>query len=121
MRSQLTDDFMLKLSTTRFPSLSLFLLTLISAATVLLPCVSSPAAGATVPKWERFELRLENSSNYANPAQDATLTAIFASPKGASRKVYGFWDGGNAWKVRFAPNETGRWTYKTICSDANNK
>jgi Protein of unknown function (DUF4038)/Domain of unknown function (DUF5060)/Putative collagen-binding domain of a collagenase len=81
----------------------------------------SIAAQNTVPKWERFELNLESATAYDNPVQEASLTATFTSPKGIARKVYGFWDGGKTWHVRFSPNETGRWTYKTICSDANNK
>jgi hypothetical protein len=95
-------------------------LTLIFGCTAYLHC-SSRAAEARVPKWDRFELKLESSSNYGNPVQEASLKAVFTSPRGSSRTVYGFWDGGSAWKVRFAPNETGHWTYKTVCSDPNNK
>jgi len=82
-----------------------------------------PAAGAAgeVPKWERFEAMLQSSLDYANPVQEATLTAVFTSPKGERRKVYGFWDGAKTWRLRFAPNATGRWTYKTFCSDGKNQ
>src|SRR5689334_11201978 len=117
MPPQRMDDFMLNLLTTRMNRRAWFLLTCITIAITLL-CQSSFAAEATVPKWQRFELKLESSGAYANPVQEANLTAIFTSPGGSSRKVYGFWDGGNSWKIRFAPNEAGRWTYKTICSDA---
>jgi hypothetical protein len=32
--------------------------------------------------------------------------------------LFGFWDGGQAWKVRFAPPFTGTWTYTSISKDA---
>lgn len=82
------------------------------------------AAGAatqnSVPRWGRFEKSFESSVTYSNPAQDAGFQAVFTSPSGETRRVYGFWDGGSTWRVRFAPNQPGKWTYKTYCSDGNN-
>jgi len=86
----------------------------------LLVAVGS-ASAASVAKWERFEVKLESSANHTNPVQQAALTATFTSPSGKAQRVYGFWDGERTWKVRFAPNETGKWTYKTECSDSANR
>lgn len=85
-------------------------------------CASSLAAAdnASVPRWARFEKTLESATDYANPVQEASLTAVFTSPQGQASKVYGFWDGGRAWRLRFAPNQTGKWTWRTTCSDARN-
>jgi len=87
-------------------------------------CVCSPSLGAadnaSVPKWARFEKTLESATDYANPVQEASLTAVFTSPQGQASKVYGFWDGGRTWRLRFAPNQTGKWTWRTTCSDAKN-
>src|SRR5437667_4709596 len=80
----------------------------------------SAAEPLNVPKWERFEETLQSSVDYRNPVQEASLTATFTSPKGGTRKVHGFWDGAKTWRVRFMPNETGRWTYTTSCSDPKN-
>jgi hypothetical protein len=91
---------------------------LIGAATFFL---SREVRAATVAKWERFELKLESSANYTNPVQQATLRAVFTAPSGKKQRVYGFWDGEKAWKVRFAPNESGTWAYQTECSDTSNK
>jgi hypothetical protein len=91
---------------------------LIGAGTLLL---SPEVRSATVAKWERFELKLESSANYTNPVQQATLRAVFTAPSGKKQRVYGFWDGEKTWKVRFAPNESGTWSYQTECSDASNK
>ena len=91
------------------------------AALVVMAGGNAVAADQEVPKWQRFELTLESSANYANPLQEAQLEATFTAPSGQTRKVPGFWDDKNTWRVRFAPNETGKWTYKTSCSDKSNK
>lgn len=75
---------------------------------------------ADTAKWERFEVSLQSSVNYTNAPQQAQLEAVFTSPGGKTAKVYGFWDGKSVWRVRFSPNETGKWTYKTSCSDKSN-
>lgn len=80
------------------------------------PC----AAAGSVPKWSRFEQSFLSSVEYANPVQQTTLSVEFTSPAGAKAKAYGFWDGGRVWKVRFLPNQTGNWSFKTVCSDAAN-
>lgn len=77
--------------------------------------------GNSVPKWDRYERSFESSSKYDNPAQQAALTATFTSPSGETVKVPGFWDGGSTWRVRFSPNKEGKWTFKTTCSDSENK
>src|SRR5260370_14145494 len=92
-------------------------------------CVGPPPKPTTrgadtqpgVAKWERFEKAFESASSYANPVQEASLTAVFTSPSGSSFRVYGFWDGGRTWRIRFAPDAEGKWTYKTSCSDAKNR
>jgi len=76
---------------------------------------------AGVPRWTRFEKSLESTVEYANPLQEAGLTVVFTSPQGKVSKVHGFWDGGRAWRVRFAPDQVGRWTWKTTCSDTGNE
>ena len=73
-----------------------------------------------VPKWTRFEQAFESRVAYSNALQQATLTVVFSSPLGETNPVYGFWDGGTTWRVRFSPNQAGRWSYETICSDPAN-
>lgn len=83
-----------------------------------------PAARAAqvpvVPKWERFELTLKSRHAYTNALQEAEVRVLFVSPLGETNRTYGFWDGGKTWRVRFAPNFPGRWTYYTMCSDTAN-
>jgi hypothetical protein len=73
-----------------------------------------------VPKWDRFERSFSSSQSYENPIQAAQLRVIFTSPSGNSRMVYGFWDGNRTWKVRFSPDQLGKWFYSTSCSDTKN-
>ncbi len=48
---------------------------------------------------------------------DAVLDVTFTNRKtGTSLTMPGFWDGGTAWKVRFAPTECGIWDFKTKAS-----
>jgi len=74
----------------------------------------------SVPKWQRFELTLKSSRNYANPLHDAQMRVLFVSPLGETNRVYGFWDGGKTWRVRYQPAFPGRWAYYTMCSDTSN-
>ena len=73
-----------------------------------------------VPKWTRFEQEFTSVRPYDNPLQDAQLRVTFTSPSGRQRTVDGFWDGGTTWRVRFAPGESGIWSYTTECTDPEN-
>ncbi|MGC8742640.1 MAG: DUF4038 domain-containing protein [Verrucomicrobiia bacterium] len=105
--------------------ISLFLLNIglfISAIFLFLiftGCQSSKSV-VVVPRWDKYECVLKSSIKYTNPVQQATLTATFVSPLGEKRTVYGFWDGGDVWKIRFMPDIAGKWTFTTDCSDKSN-
>lgn len=73
-----------------------------------------------VPKWSRFERSFVSSRPYTHPVHQVELRAFFTSPSGKTRMVDGFWDGGSTWRVRFAPDEIGKWHYSTSCSDSGN-
>ncbi len=84
------------------------------------PSALSAAESASVPKWGRFELTLKSSVTYSNPLQQAEVRVLFVSPLGETNRVYGFWDGGQTWRVRYQPDFPGRWTYSAMCSDTAN-
>ncbi len=67
-----------------------------------------------VEKWDFFELTISDSS-VGNPFQDVTLTAVFSQP-GLRVQVSGFYDGEDVYKVRFMPDQEGRWSYITHSS-----
>ncbi|MHB1484973.1 MAG: apiosidase-like domain-containing protein [Saccharofermentanales bacterium] len=65
-----------------------------------------------------FEIGKESATDVFSSVK---LDAVFKGPNNAMMTVPAFWDGGNTWKVRFAPTATGKWTYKTVCSDTSNR
>ncbi|MCX6930167.1 MAG: DUF4038 domain-containing protein [Verrucomicrobia bacterium] len=97
----------------------------LAALCLLLLPVGVPKAAAAEPKayvckWGRFEQSFTSGVRYSNPIQDASLRVIFTSPLGETSEADGFWDGGSTWRVRFSPDQPGRWKYRTICSDSAN-
>lgn len=65
-----------------------------------------------VQRWDRFEITLTGPQS-GNPFADVTLAAEFT--QGTEKiKVDGFYDGGGSFKIRFMPQKTGQWKYKTI-------
>jgi len=73
-----------------------------------------------VPLWKRTDIVLTSGREYANPYLDVTLDAVFTHEDGTEIRLYGFWNGGNEFRVRFAPTKTGVWSYEIICSDTEN-
>jgi hypothetical protein len=69
------------------------------------------------PTWQPAEFELRTSVERADPFQECQLRATFTGPSGRPRRVHGFWDGGDTWRVRFAPDEVGAWTGITTCDD----
>jgi len=77
---------------------------------------------AEVPIWQQFEVALESDTDYKNPLYDVPeFFAHFIAPSGRRLKINGFWDGGRNWNIRFMPDEEGRWSYVTTCSDTVNR
>ena len=69
--------------------------------------------------WERFETSLKAVIDYQDPFRDVILKATFFSPSGRTVRTKGFYDGGQTWKVRFMPDETGIWEYEITASDSS--
>jgi hypothetical protein len=95
-----------------------------AAGLLLCFMLSARAASAKVTlvaKWGRFDQSFKSSIHYENPFQQCTLRVTFVSPSHETNEVFGFWDGGKIWRVRFSPDQPGRWTYRTACSDLANE
>ncbi|GEO05713.1 hypothetical protein AAE02nite_33770 [Adhaeribacter aerolatus] len=96
-----------------FFSLTFLFLTLIGA---LPGYAAEPIAIRT-----KFEHAFTSSKDYANPLYDVKKFSVkFTSPTGRVKNINGFWDGDRNWRVRFAPDEIGAWTWESTCSDAEN-
>ncbi len=65
----------------------------------------------TVPRWEMHEFEVHGRSHVDNPFRDAALVGEFTSPSGKAITAEGFFDGGDIWRLRFAPDEEGEWRY----------
>lgn len=78
-----------------------------------------------VPETELYrvyEFDMKAKSPGTNPYVDgpevfAVFKGMSGEALGSEYKVNGFWDGGNTWKIRFAPLKAGRWTYITSSTD----
>lgn len=96
------------------------------------------ANSKSVPKYEKFELTFDVADTYENPfdPEIVDVQGHFISPSGNTVRVPGFYyqpyersrtDEGHerltpvgdaCWKVRFAPKETGEYTYWVTVTDA---
>ena len=85
---------------------SLFLLTIFLAVTSL-------TSAQSVPQWGRWEQSFEAAPN-TTPEPTIGLIVRLTSPRGKIHKVSAFWDGGKIWRVRFMPDEPGKWKFRTI-------
>ncbi len=72
---------------------------------------------ALVSKWSPFEANFVASIDYAAPFQEIELLVTFSAPDGERFTVPAFWNGGREWRVRFAPNLAGVWSFETACSN----
>lgn len=65
-----------------------------------------------VEQWGVYEVVLKGPST-GNPFKDVTLTAEF-SHEHRTVQVKGFYDGDGVYRIRFMPDQTGSWSYRTI-------
>jgi hypothetical protein len=68
-------------------------------------------------KWCICEIDLTCEAAYRNPFIDVDVRAEFVSTSGRTIVLSGFWDGGQSWKIRFAPTETGIWHFRTLATN----
>ena len=70
--------------------------------------------------WQRWEHALTSGRSYENPYADVTLRVIYSGPGGRTLRTYGFWDGGDTFRIRCAFPTPGAWQWETECSDTTN-
>ena len=71
----------------------------------------SASAINKVEKWRIYEIVLKGTTK-TNPFTDVQLSAKFSNGKNV-KTVSGFYDGNGIYKIRFMPQETGKWSYIT--------
>lgn len=85
----------------------------------LAPCLAL-SGPAPVEQWRVQEIELHSSKVYPDPFFAIEVNVRFVGPAGQVLVRPAFWDGGDIWRVRFAPPAIGHWSYKTECSDLSN-
>lgn len=65
--------------------------------------------------WEKVEITLQAQNIYGNPYVDVTVWVDLKGP-GFEKRVYGFWDGGNEFKVRVTATAPGLWRWASGCN-----
>jgi len=79
---------------------------------------TEPIPLETVPYRSVGEWVFQSERPYKNPFTDVRVDAMFTGPTGETFTVPGFYDGQHTWRVRFNPNEVGRWTYRVLSRPA---
>jgi hypothetical protein len=69
------------------------------------------ASAIEAPRWEIHEFSVKGRAHIANPFRDAALVGEFISPSAKTNVLDGFYDGDETWRLRFAPDEEGEWSY----------
>lgn len=85
--------------------------------TLLVLLMSARIAQAQTPRWGRFETTITNTRTYADPYKDVTLNVTYTNPNGVVINFWGFYDGGQTWKIRYMPDVVGTWQYNAQFSD----
>ncbi len=62
--------------------------------------------------WEKQELTFTSRHSFSNPYTDVTVWVDLSGP-GFRKRVYGFWDGGNTFKVRLLATAAGKWKWRS--------
>ena len=77
-----------------------------------LAAAAAPVSGGSIARWDVMELSFDGPAT-GNPFVDVALTATFTL-KNRSMTVEGFYDGEGTHRIRFMPDELGKWTWTTI-------
>src|SRR6516225_392060 len=81
-------------------------------ATLVLAVRDASAAASKVHVWEKVELTLQAWQTYTNPY---TAVQVWVDLKGPHfvKRCYGFWDGGNVFRVRVLATVPGKWSWRS--------
>lgn len=72
-------------------------------------------AASPVHVWEMQELSFTANKSYKNSYTDVKIWVDLSGP-GFKRRVYGFWDGDNIFRVRVVAIKPGIWSWKSGCN-----
>src|ERR1022692_4784555 len=75
-------------------------------------CMAAWPAAAVVHVWEKQELSFTASRTFANPYTGAIVWVDLSGPD-FHKRVYGFWDGGQTFRVRVLATQPGTWKWES--------
>ena len=81
--------------------------------------VSGPPPSATVEMWGQFEAAVTNSNGYSDAYDDVTLDVTYTRPDNSTVDFWGFYDGGDTWRIRFICDQLGVWSYAASFDDGS--
>ena len=84
-------------------------------AVFILSSLLASASGAettTAHVWECQELVFTAKKSFSNPYTGVDVWVDLSGP-GFKRRVYGFWDGGQTFRVRLVATQAGAWTWRS--------
>jgi hypothetical protein len=87
---------------------------------VSISCSRNTGIEKKMHTWEMYEITLQSDKEYNNPYTEVTCWVELEGP-GFSKRVYGFWDGGNVFKIRVVATEPGNWNYKSSSNQPDDK
>ncbi len=73
---------------------------------------AASAAAPALHVWEKQEITLKAQKSYTNPYLSVDVWVDLVGP-GFKKRVYGFWDGGNIFRVRVLATAAGQWSWKS--------
>ncbi|MFQ6131721.1 MAG: DUF4038 domain-containing protein [Armatimonadota bacterium] len=76
--------------------------------------LGAPQAGAADVRhvWEKLEIILRAENAYDNPYTDVRVWVDLRGP-GFEKRCYGFWDGGDTFRVRVLATTPGEWSWRS--------
>lgn len=66
------------------------------------------------------EFSFSSGKTYTDPFNQVELDVIFTDPRGKEYRMPAFWAGEQIWKVRFGAPTSGKYSFRTVSSDAAN-
>ena len=92
-------------------------LTYLSILLIFISCKKE--AVTTVKVFEIHEIVFKAKNSYSNPYTDVEMGVVLNGPGGFSKKIYGFWNGGNEFVVRVAATAPEKWQWKSFSNQSD--
>lgn len=82
-------------------------------------CRSKSTDQKTVHVWETMEIAFEAKQQYQNPYTDVEFWVTLTGPGNYKRRVWGFWDGDQVFRVRILGMEPGIWKWESYSNQSD--